>query len=70
MLHKAVECWILSCFVGLVCSNGRGRQGLAGLVESGEATRDGRRVSVVCQEVAEVIVAGDGGSEWQLKANH
>ena len=39
-------------------------KGLARVVVSGEATRDVRRVTVVCLEMAKVVVAGGGGSEW------
>ena len=40
---------------------GNGKHGV-----SGEATRDVRGVSVACLEVAEVLVAGGGGSENEV----
>ena len=63
VLGIEVKCWFC-CWVlahgsgGCRPWTGFGRHGV-----SGEATRDVRGVSGMCPEIAEVMVAGSGGSE-------
>ena len=53
-------------FVGSSGNGGKGGQALVGVVESGEAMSDVRRVSGACPEVAKVVVAGGDGSEGEV----